>query len=147
MEIFAQQLVAGLAGIPNETALIVTNSGNIKSWMETVRRLAILHCTPDLYQQCKKLTEKIDTDLYRDRNTVIHGVWNISWEEVFGTRMQPPPDLKSKVTGLKKLGAMVVEKEFDAAEVRAIADNIKSALQELQWMAVRLIDASRGKPP
>ena len=147
VEMVAQNLVAALAGIPNETALIVTNSGNLKSWMEIIRRLAFPHCSPELYKDCKRLTEKIDTDLLRDRNTIIHGLWNTPWEEIFGTRMQPPADLKSNVTGFKKIGAMRVDKEFDAAEVRAIADNINNARRELEWMSVRLIDALRNKPP
>ena len=41
---------------------------------------------------------------------------------------------------------MIVEKEMTALEVEGIADRIKQALDDLQWMAVALNDALRGKP-
>lgn len=146
LELFAQTLIAGMAELPSDKALIVTNSGTIRSWMETIRRLAKHGEVPvDLYARCKKLTETIEIELYRDRNTVIHGIWDISWQEVFGDRVQPPPDLASKVTGLKKYGAMFAASELTAADVEAIADRIKQALQDLQWLTVALIDALRGK--
>lgn len=149
LELFAQTLIAALANIPQDRALIITNSGSIKAWMETIRRLAAFaQCPADLLARCKKLTEEIETKLYPERNTVIHGLWDMSWPELFGDHFQPPPDLAARVVGVKKFGRnMLLERDMTAAEVEAIAQRIYGALCELESLAVALIDASRHKPP
>ena len=145
LELFAQTLIAGLAELPQDTALIVTNSGTVRSWMETIRRLVSLRCPPDLCDECKKLTKEIEEKLYADRNKVIHGIWGTSWHDIFGDRFQPPDGLAARVKTLKKFGKeMLAETDLTASEVHAIADRITKALDDLQWLAVVLIDASRG---
>lgn len=148
LEMFAQTLIAGAANIPHDISLILTNSGNIRIWMEIVRRLAEHSgCPDDIRQRLRTVSHQIENDLLADRNKVIHGLWGLSWQEVFGDRFKPPDDLKSKLTSLRKSGPMLKEFEMTAADVEAIADRIKQALDDLQCLTVVLIDALRNKPP
>ena len=84
LELFVQTVIAVLAECPHDTGLVVTNPGSIRSWMETLRRLAThRQCPPDLYGRLKRLSKHIEDDLQRERNTVIHGLWHLSWDELF----------------------------------------------------------------
>jgi hypothetical protein len=136
LESLLQSCIAEVAGLHPQIGLILTNGGSVRSWTEILTRLVKhAHCSKALCERTKKLSDKIADKLYPARNVVIHGVWEMSWSEVFGDRFSPLPDQQAFVNAVKKSGKhMHVGARVNAAQLEELADKIKGTTLDLQQL-------------
>lgn len=149
LEIALQTAIAVVAEINQDKALIITNSGSVKSWTEILRRL-VEHakCEEALCRRTKRLCDLIAETLYPKRNFIVHGLWQVSWEELLpgDKATHEADDRKAFVHGIKKSGKhMLVGAHVTPADVSKIASEIKVALDDLQDLTMVLACALRDK--
>jgi hypothetical protein len=97
LELHMQIVIAGMTNLPIERSLVLTNASNVKSWTDMVLRLANnAQLDESIITKFTALKNKINSELLSKRNKVVHGIWSVSWEELYGSNVEPDPTTKSK---------------------------------------------------